>query len=147
MDSVAVDENTLAGFGDGVAVDGEATMGCQVLGYGFGCGGGIGFGYANSSPTPNRGCRLPDEVPVPESRLRPELPVIEPDGVPDNTMMVWQGQRRCARPLRFSAARHQPYDSILDNIFTVITSMVATAKEAGSLPPWRYEVSYQDQRR
>jgi radical SAM superfamily enzyme YgiQ (UPF0313 family) len=31
---------------------------------------------------------VPDEVPIPESRRRPELPVIEPDGVPDNTMMV-----------------------------------------------------------
>jgi hypothetical protein len=36
MATVAIDEDNLARFGDGFAVDGEAAMGCQVLDHSFG---------------------------------------------------------------------------------------------------------------
>jgi hypothetical protein len=39
----AVDENDLAGFGDGVAVNGKTAMDYQMVDDGFGCSGGVRF--------------------------------------------------------------------------------------------------------
>src|ERR1017187_3903112 len=46
----SIDENDFAGFGGGVAVDGETAMGYQVLDHFVRSGGGVGFAIGQAVP-------------------------------------------------------------------------------------------------
>jgi hypothetical protein len=93
-----VHKNDLAGFGGGGAVEGKATMSCQVLDHGFGSGRGIGFTIGQTviqielpMPLEELPARILDRSYrpfLPSPMAFPNLPL---DIFNDLVMVDWQG--------------------------------------------------------